>query len=141
MAIALANFDPFFRSHFGGGIDRLFEDILGDISYSVPTRARRKGPTTNVQETETGYEISVVAPGLKKVDFEITLKDGALCISHQKQTENTNVLSQNSFNYNWKAPKGTVGSDISAKYIAGILTVSVGKPAEEQAAVETIQVK
>ena len=141
MAITLTNFDPLFKSHFGGGIDRLFEDILGDISYSVPTRARRKGPATNVQETETGYEISVVAPGLKKADFKITLEEGALCISHQKQTENANVLSQDSFNYNWKAPKGTAGSDISAKYVAGILTVSVGKPTEEQTTIETIQVK
>ena len=141
MAIALTNFDPFFKSHFGGSIDRLFDDILTDMSYSVPTRTRNKGPATNIQETEVAYEISVAAPGLKKADFKITLENGNLCISHQKQEDETIALSQSSFTYNWKAPKGTVGDDISAKYVAGILTVSVSKPAEEQATVETIQVK
>ena len=141
MAIALTSFDPIFRNHFGGGIDKLLDDILGDISYSVPTRTRPKGPATNVEETEAGYEISVAAPGLKKADFKITLEKETLSVSYEKKAENTNILSQDSFNYSWKAPKGTIGSDISAKYVAGILTVSVGKPAEEQATVETIQVK
>ncbi len=141
MAIALTKFDPLFRSHLGSGIDRIFDDILDDISYAVPTNMRKRGPASSVRETDTGHEISLVAPGLVKKDFKITFENDVLSISYDKNTETAHALSQNSFKYNWKTPKGVVGEDITAKYDAGILTIAVNKPVEEPAAVATIQVK
>ena len=140
MAISLTRLDPFFRKHFEGGIDTFFDDIFNDISYA-PARAQRKGPKTDVKKTEAGHEISVVAPGLKKKDFKITLENDILCISHEQKSENAHALSQKSFKYSWKAPKGISGENISAKYDAGILTIFVESPLEEKIPVETIQVK
>tara|TARA_R110000824_G_scaffold262103_1_gene450876 strand:+ start:178 stop:603 length:426 start_codon:yes stop_codon:yes gene_type:complete len=141
MAMAITRLDPFLRSHFGSSIDRLFEDVLGDFSYTVPARPRKRSVTTNVLETDTGHEISIVAPGIKKGDIEITLENNILSISYEKTAKDAHALSQNSFKYNWKAPKGVLGEDITAKYNAGILMVSVNRPAEEETKVETIQVK
>ena len=141
MAIALTKFDPLFKSHLAGGIDRFFDDILDDITYSVPTKVRRRGPASNVRETDAGYEISLSVPGLTKKDFKITLENEVISVSYTKETDTAHALSQDSFKYNWKAPRGVVGEDITAKYNAGILTVTVNRPTEESAGIATIQVK
>tara|TARA_Y100000296_G_C5066214_1_gene202488 strand:- start:109 stop:552 length:444 start_codon:yes stop_codon:yes gene_type:complete len=141
MSILTTRFEPYLNGGFDRGWDRLFEDVLGDIglrSYSVP-KATRKSPSTNVHETETGYEISIVAPGLKKSDFNVLLENGVLAVSCEGETKR-GALSQGSFKHSWKAPKDVIGEDIAAKYDAGILTVTVSKPASQQPIVETIEV-
>lgn len=140
----LTRFNPYYgngtRSALSG-LDRLLEDVLGEVSWYAPNKASKKNPMTNVNETETEYNISVVAPGLKRSDFTITLENALLSISYENQPEAVDTLSQDSFKYNWKTPQGVLGEDITAKYDAGILKVTVKKPAAQQVVITTIKVK
>ena len=42
-------------------------------------------PSANIEETPTAFEIQLAAPGLKKEDFRVELKDNILTISSEKQ--------------------------------------------------------
>ena len=140
----LTRFNPYSRSGTRStlsGLDRLLEDVLGDVNWHTPSRTSKKNPMTNVNETETEYNISVVAPGLKKSDFAITLVNTLLSISYENPLEAVDTLSQDSFKYNWKTPQGVSGEDITAKYDAGILKVAVKKAAAQQVVTTTIKVK
>ena len=139
MAIALTRLDPFFRSPTTTNFEKFFDDVVNEV-YNSPLKLNRRGPNTNVIKTEEGHEISIVAPGLKKKDFSVTFNDGVLSISHEKK-ETSNTLSQSSFKYSWRAPRGVVGENISAKYDAGILTLLIANPADADQGAETIQVK
>jgi HSP20 family protein len=140
----LTRFNPYFgngaRSTLSG-LDRLLEDVLGDVNWHTPSGTSKKNPMTNVNETETEYNISVVAPGLKKSDFAITLENTLLSISYENQSETVDTLSQDPFKYNWKTPQGVSGEDIKAKYDDGILKVAVKKAAAQQVVATTIKVK
>jgi len=143
----MSTLTPYFGNSSGtsrNGLDRLFEDVLGDFALYAPTRTRtrvsRKGPATNVSETEAGYEISVVAPGLKKTDFNVTLEDSLLSVSYENKPEDAHVLSQSAFKHSWEAPQGVAQEDVTAKYDAGILKVVVSKPDSQQVEAATIKV-
>ena len=88
-----------------------------------------------VEATESGHQISVAAPGLKKSDFSIQLKDGRLTISYQAcdggEEGKRRHLSREAFSKSWTVSKGTTPEDISAKYTAGVLKVSVSRPEQE----------
>jgi len=142
----IARFEPYVRNGLGNtwsGLDRLFEDVLRDVSWPAQTKTKvdKRSPATNVNEVEDKYEISVVAPGLKKTDFNITLENNLLTVSYESEEKDAHALSQDTFNYNWETPQGVMGEDVTAKYDAGILKVFVNKPASQQAAVEKIKVK
>ncbi|HET8732010.1 MAG TPA: Hsp20/alpha crystallin family protein [Moraxellaceae bacterium] len=50
-------------------------------------------PATDIQETETSYEVSAEMPGVKKDDIKVTLDQGVLTIeaeSHQEETREEN---------------------------------------------------
>jgi HSP20 family protein len=42
----------------------------------------------NIKETRNDFEIEMAAPGLTKNDFKITIDDGVLTISSEKEEKN-----------------------------------------------------
>lgn len=76
-------------------MDRLRTDmnrLFGEISGSRPWRlaflpgvAARRYPLMNLHETEGGYRVVALAPGVHPDSFEITVHDNVLTLSGEKR--------------------------------------------------------
>lgn len=92
-------------------------------------------PLINVVDNEGNYEIEVVAPGMKKEDFEVTLEHGMLTISAETKMEDTEEnknytrreFAFRSFKKNFTLPENVEEDKIVAKYENGILRLTLKK--------------
>lgn len=95
---------------------------------------------TDISENDTAYTVAVDLPGVDKKDIDIDFKDNALTISAKRDSFSDesdakgNLLSSERsygrFTRQYQFPN--VDKDkISAKYEAGVLTVTLPKTAEE----------
>jgi HSP20 family protein len=76
---------------FGSVVDRLFQNNLSrffedDLWGFNGVQTRNQVPV-NIRETDNSYELEVIAPGLKKQDFQISLAGDLLTISFEHQEE------------------------------------------------------
>lgn len=113
---------------FGG----MFEDMnkfFYDDNWSNTTAP------VNIKETENGYELHLVAPGLKKEDFKINVDDNVLKISFEHKEENKsegdkwlrNEYRFRSFKRNFTLNENINAEGITARYNDGILNVMLPK--------------
>lgn len=127
MSNAFSN-DPFFSDFFNrrGMLSNLFDND-GDLDFV---------PAMNIKEKEKEFEIELAAPGLKKEDFKITLDEGILTVSAQKEEtkeeEKEGFISKefnyNSFTRSVSIPESVDESkDITAKYNDGVLKMKLSK--------------
>lgn len=95
---------------------------------------------TDISESDTAYTVAVDLPGVDKKDIDIDFKDNALTISAKRDSFSDesdakgNLLSSERsygrFTRQYQFPN--VDKDkISAKYEAGVLTITLPKTAEE----------
>lgn len=95
---------------------------------------------TDISESDTAYAVAVDLPGVDKKDIDVDFKDNALTISAKRDSFSDesdakgNLLSSERsygrFTRQYQFPN--VDKDkISAKYEAGVLTVTLPKTAEE----------
>jgi len=92
-------------------------------------------PAVNVNETESGFEIELAAPGLRKKDFDITVDNGVLTISSQKEEEKEEKekdytrreFGYSSFSRSFTLPESVNEDDIRAAYEDGVLKLYVTK--------------
>lgn len=95
-------------------------------------------PAVNVMETNDDFRIEVAAPGMKRSDFKVELDNNVLTISSQREDssqekdESGNYarreFSYQSFQRSFSLPENKVlGEKISARYVDGILHVTVPK--------------
>ena len=116
--------------------------ILDDFfARSFPSRQRQKSAAVHVKDLEDHFEIAVIAPGLTRKDFEISLEGDRLSVSYERNAEDSpQLFSKRSFSRSWAVNEGTKAKDISAKYNAGILTVFVQKKQKIQPKTHSIEV-
>ena len=125
-------------------IPSLLDDFFGrDWLDSTMANWRTSGstmPAVNVQETNDDYMIEVAAPGMKRDDFKIELDNNVLTISSQREDSHEEMdgnytrreFSYQSFQRSFTLPQnGVKGEEIKAKYVDGILRITV--PKEEDA--------
>ncbi|RNC84728.1 MAG: Hsp20/alpha crystallin family protein [Balneola sp.] len=120
---------------------RNFNDIVDEFFNQKTSNYRRDNfmPSVDVSETETLFEVSVVLPGLKKEDISVDLEKGKLTISGERKFENKDegknfhrVETQyGKFSRSFYLPDSIDESSISAKYDAGILSITINKSEEE----------
>ncbi|MBZ9631436.1 Hsp20/alpha crystallin family protein [Salegentibacter sp. LM13S] len=126
----LAN-DPFFSELMATkrGIFNLNRFFNGDLDQDL-------FPALNVKEKDNEFEIELAAPGLSKEDFKISIEDGILSISAEKENKIEeekegfirNEFSYNSFSRNITLPKEVdMEKEVEAKYKEGILKMSLKK--------------
>lgn len=94
-------------------------------------------PSVNIEETPTAFEIYLAAPGLKKDDFRIELKDNILTISSEKQESSEEKreegnyrrreFSYAAFTRSFSLPESANENKIEATYKDGILHLEVAK--------------
>lgn len=120
------NLDDFFNE-----IPALFKD---DFSAD---NGKRFIPV-NIKETEGGYLLEVVAPGMDKNDFKVNLEKNILTISAEKKNEvkdekQKQILreySYRSFQRSFTLDEKIDAEKTEAKYVNGVLTLNLPKKAE-----------
>ena len=105
-------------------------------------------PAVNVKETNENYIIEVAAPGMKRAEFKVELDNNVLTISSQhedkqEEQDETRNYTRREFNYqsfqrSFTLPENKVeGDKISARYVDGILHITV--PKKDEAKVKPIK--
>ncbi|UZH54706.1 Hsp20/alpha crystallin family protein [Salinimicrobium tongyeongense] len=120
--------DPFFSDFFDRrGFMKNFLNSNGDSEVS---------PAMNIKEKEKVFEVELAAPGLKKEDFNITLDNGLLTISAEREDKKeeekegfvTREFSYNSFSRSVSIPESIdEDKDVSAQYEDGVLKLKLHK--------------
>jgi len=108
-------------------LDRLFESPL-----------RAWAPALDVHEDKDGFTISAELPGMKREDIEVSVQEGALVISGERQEEKVNEGTEvhrqeryfGRFSRALTLPTAVAGDRVKATYKDGILTVVLPKAEE-----------
>ena len=141
--MTLVNFNNRTRNtapYFNNVFDSLFSDALNK-NYSI-----NKAPGVNILESEQDYAIELAAPGLEKADFQINLKKDTLSVwAEKKASENAAEKKYNKKEFDYSSfarsfilPESIDSEKISAEYLNGVLTITIGKKvavAEENKAI------
>lgn len=129
------NLNRFFNDDFWG-----FNGI--DQQVNVPV---------NLRETDKSFEMSLVAPGLRKEDFKLNVTNDQLTISYEQKEEQSQEnksegwlrkeYKMQSFSRNFNLDDTVDVSNISASYDNGILHLTIPKKENAQRLSKTIEVK
>jgi HSP20 family protein len=133
---ALNNYAP---TSFSNLIDRFFSDSVarsGGSAYSFV-------PRVDILEEDKSFEIHVAVPGMSKDDFKIDLNDNFLTISGERKNSREKKennfhsveIQYGTFSRSFTLPENVDANGISAKYVDGILEVSI--PKDEKKTVKT----
>ena len=120
----------------------LFDDMFDPRFYGYQNSDLMR---TDVKETESGYEVSIDLPGVKKDDVKAELKDGYLTISATVNQDNDEKDSEGKYirrerytgtmQRSFYVGDDVTQEDIRAKFEDGILKLSI--PKKDAKAVET----
>ena len=96
---------------------------------------------TDVKETKTTYEMEIEMPGFERDQINMKLENGYITVSAKKgnSTEDKYLKRERATSYSRSYYVGDVNqADVKAKYVNGILTVSV--PKEQQKVCHSINI-
>ena len=124
------------------------DDLLPDNGF-MPAVKGVSIPAVNATENKNAFQLKVAAPGFKKEDFKLEVKNGYLTVSGESSEEKEDKdetftrreYSYNTFSRSFSLPENVNGDDISAKYADGVLKVTLPKKVTEEKAVKQIAVK
>ena len=136
-------------------MDQIFQDNLNrffnDDFWGFKGLDHQVNIPVNVRETDKSYEMSLVAPGLRKEDFKLSVADESLTISYeqkQEQNEENNdtgwlrkEYKMQSFTRNFILDDSVDVNKISASYDNGILHLSLPKKENARKLLKAIEVK
>jgi HSP20 family protein len=125
---------------FPSFLNRFFEGDLMDWSNSNYAGVNSTLPAVNVKENEEEFLIDVAAPGMKKDDFKVNYNNGRLTISseikNEKSEKNDEKYTRREYRYQSFQRTFTIaenivdGESIQAKYLDGILSITLPKREE-----------
>ena len=136
-------------------IDRVFEDFWRRFGLPIPGIwgdgdgvASGLMPRVDVRETDNTVEVKAELPGMDEADIDVSLAPGTLTVRGEKKAERDEekegyVLRERSFGRVERVvplPDGLDLDSAKATFKNGVLTVSIAKTAEAQAAVKRIPV-
>ncbi|WP_207515125.1 Hsp20/alpha crystallin family protein [Longitalea luteola] len=125
-----ANFGSVVDQIFQNNLSRFFDDSFwgfgGDVDRKVPV---------NLKETDASYEMELVAPGLRKEDFQLNISGDMLTISFEDKKEQKEAnegwirqeYRKRSFSRSFHLNDAIDTDNISAHYENGILQVTLPK--------------
>jgi HSP20 family protein len=140
---------------FGSVVDRLFQNNLNrlfdDDFFGFNGIASRESVPVNIRETEKTFELEVIAPGLRKEDFQLHLAGDLLTISFQQQQrkeeegKNHSWLRQEykktAFSRSFSLDDTVDTTKATARYQDGVLHLSLPKKETAQKLSRTIAVQ
>jgi HSP20 family protein len=129
MTLVRYNANDFVPTSFSSIVDRFFNESLARTGGSTFV------PKVDVIENENAFELQVAVPGLSKEDFKIELNENILKVSgerkfrNEKKDENFHAIETNygAFSRSFTLPENVDGQKITAKYINGILELTLPK--------------
>ena len=140
---------------FSGMVDRIFQDNLSrffdDSFWGFNGLDRNVNVPVNVRETDKAYELELVAPGLKKDDFQLNLHNDTLTVSFEQQQQQEaqnkeegwirNEYRLQSFSRSFHLDDTIDATNISAQYRDGILHMQLPKKEGAQNVSKSIEIK
>lgn len=117
-----------------------FSDILDEFfNESLNYRNDSFMPSVDISETDDQFNVSVALPGMSKEDINVDLDNGRLSISGERKFENEQegknyhrVESKfGSFNRSFQLPDSIDEDSIEAKYVNGVLNITIEKREEK----------
>ena len=108
------------------------DSVAGDVIDSAFVATK---PFVNVVENDKAFEMHVAAPGLRKSDFKIEVRNGMLHVSTVESVEKATPESEmrskefdfTSFTRSFKMNERVDPENISARYEEGILVITLPK--------------
>ena len=129
----------------------LWEDLMNKDLLEWDGDLGLTNPSVNVKETDKDFNIELAAPGMKKEDFKIELKNNVLTISseqkeeHEEKSEGKYLrreFSYKAFQRSFALPENSEKDSIKATYTDGILKINLAKKyVEPVITAKKIQVK
>lgn len=115
------------------GMLTVWDDLFNMPLFGEDFRTNKLVPAVNIRQDEKAYHIEFAAPGLKKEDFNINLKDGMLNVWSEKKEETVEEeknytrkeFSYSSFSRSFRLPDDVNPDGIEAKYKDGVLNIEV----------------
>jgi len=135
------------RNEFEGLFDQLFH------SKGIPTINGVAKPDfvphLDATEKENEYVLQLEVPGIDEKDIKISIEDDVLCITGEKNKENTEEndevhLSERyygSFRREITLPQKANTDKVEANYNKGVLKISIEKKEEEKPKKKVIEIK
>lgn len=120
-------------SSFSGMMDNMLSNkwdrMFFDDNWSNVTAP------VNIRETDKAYQLDVIAPGLKKEDFNIQVEKDVLIVSFEKKEENAETAEKfirneyqfRSFKRSFTLSDKINSADIAATYTDGVLSITLPK--------------
>jgi HSP20 family protein len=133
-----------------------FNNLIDDFFYGFPSLIRDESNNTfrpaipvNITESESGFQLEVVAPGFGKEDFKVDLDKNLLTISAEKKAEEGKQNVKNlrteykyqTFKRTFTVNENIDTENISANYLNGVLIVQLPKKIEVKEPVKQITVQ
>lgn len=131
-------------------ISSIMDDFFTDNGdFPMPLVKGVSIPAVNVTENKKEFKMEVAAPGFKKEDFNLEVKNGYLTITGETKSEEEKKDEQytrrefryNSFTRSFALPENVRENEILAKYDNGILMVTLPKSKVEAEVVKSIAVQ
>ena len=128
---------------FGGLLEEMFPGGLNHFNHDANVGTA----PVNISETDKSYEMQLVAPGIKKEEFKISVDKNVLSISYEHKEETTEQTDNKwlrteyqtkSFKRSFLLNDKIYATNISAKYNDGILHLSVAKKEKSEQPVKEI---
>lgn len=130
--------DPFFDA---------FDDFFKPVFYDNSTDSMR----TDIKETENGYQLDVEMPGFDKKDIKISLENGYLTVSAQKNTKEEEGKEKSeryirkecsvSCSRSYYVGDDVEQQNVKAKYENGMLTLALPKSQPKQLPSHNIEIE
>lgn len=127
---------------FGNSLfDGFFDDFFAPTMYHKGFSEMK----TDIKETDNGYSLSVDMPGFEKNDINLSLKDGYLTVSanrEEKDTEDSYVKRERSMtcSRSYYVGKEITEDDVKAKYQNGTLKIEVPKKQNKEIESKNIRI-
>ena len=126
--------------------DRLVDEIFRG-TQEAPTAAWQ--PPVDIVETQEAVELRADMPGLKPAELDIKVENGVLTIRGERKDEHetkgatyhTYERRYGTFARSFSLPKLVDAENVKAKYVDGVLTVTLPKKAEAKPKAIQVQVE
>jgi HSP20 family protein len=117
---------------------RFYNSLFTPFFARPGTQEYKWRPSTDISETDEGFEVRAELPGVTKDDVHISVKDNLLTIKGEKRQEKTDDSKDyrrverhyGSFERKFSLPPKVEADSIKAEFKDGVLTLSIPKPEE-----------
>lgn len=128
-------------------MDALFHNRLASVLGGEGQQSVAWSPVVDIEETETDYVIRAELPGLSKDKVKVTVEDGVLMLSGERDLErkvegktfHRIERSHGKFSRSFTLPEDCHAESVAAQFVDGVLAIKVAK--REEALPKSIEVR